>query len=235
MLKMQINNLSFGNSIFKGFNDKHGLMICGYEYGLSKKDTVNQTDEIINKRDTAIFTFANKTNFLGEYFWTIPYDNRIATWFELWGHPLDRAGLGGDFEKSIVQTNWANSQANNMNGDYLRLVEPENISYFIEQVKFLQPSLIFFMGSKLINFLNDSKVLPKFKEILGEQIGEIKAIQKKSEHRSFKVTFQKFENCQVVCFPHPSASRGLSLNYIAQYKPEMNELLVEYKKKRYFD
>ncbi len=32
------DNLNLGNSIFKGLNDKHGLVICGYEYGWSKSD-----------------------------------------------------------------------------------------------------------------------------------------------------------------------------------------------------
>ena len=225
---------SFGNSIFKGLNDKNGLMICGYEYGYSKKDENHQTDELLNNRKNVIFTFANKEAFLGEYFWTIPYDNRIAKWFEVWGHPLDRVSLGGDFEKSIVQTNWSDSQNNNMGGKYSWLLDEENIDNFINQVEFLKPSIIFFMGSKLIDFLNNEKVFSRFESIVGNAVGDRKFIQKESSGTRFKIHFQRFEQCQVVCFPHPSASRGLSLEYITQFKPEMDKLLQEYKQKRGF-
>lgn len=229
------DNLNLGNSIFQGFNDKNGLMICGYEYGYSKKDKKHQTDEWeANKDKNAVYTFANKENSLGEYFWTIPYDNRIAKWFELWGHSLDRVDLGGDFEKSIVQTNWSNSQNNNMGGKYSWLLDEENIDNFIGQVELLKPSVILFMGSKLIDFLNNSKVLPRFENIVGNVVENRKFVQKDSEGTRFKVHFQRFEKCQVVCFPHPSASRGLSLEYIAQFKPEMDKLLQEYKQKRGF-
>ncbi|MDO4427041.1 MAG: hypothetical protein Q4B88_02820 [Moraxella sp.] len=228
------NEHSFGNSIFKGLNDKNGLMICGYEYGYSTKDENHQTDELLSNRNNVVFTFANKVPFLGEYFWTIPYDNRIAKWFELWGHPLDRVDLGGDFEKSIVQTNWSDSQNNNMGGKYDWLLNKESIGNFIEQVEFLKPSVIFFMGSKLIDFLNNPKVLPRFEKIVGNVIENRKFVQKDSKGTRFKVHFQRFEQCQVVCFPHPSASRGLSLEYITQFKPEMDKLLQEYKQKRGF-
>ena len=33
-----MSDLNLSNSIFQGYNDKHGLMICGYEWGWSKTD-----------------------------------------------------------------------------------------------------------------------------------------------------------------------------------------------------
>ena len=33
-----MSDLNLSNSIFQGYNDKHGLMICGYEWGWSKAD-----------------------------------------------------------------------------------------------------------------------------------------------------------------------------------------------------
>lgn len=231
---MKLDDFSFGNSIFKGLNDEQGLLICGYEYGYSKEDEKHQTDEMIANKPNVVFTFANKEPFLGKYFWSIPYDNRIATWFEIWGHALNREGLGGNFEKSMVQINWANTQNNNMEGNYDRLLELEQIDNFISQVEYLKPSVILFMGSKLIDFLNHDEVFPRFENIVGKAIGDKIVVQKDSEGAKFKVTFQDFENCKVVCFPHPSASRGLSLEYIAQFKPEMDKLLQEYKQKRGF-
>ena len=35
-----MSDLNLSNSIFQGYNDKHGLMICGYEWGWSKADEV---------------------------------------------------------------------------------------------------------------------------------------------------------------------------------------------------
>lgn len=35
--KSNFDHLNLGNSIFTGFNDKEGLMICGCEWGFSKE------------------------------------------------------------------------------------------------------------------------------------------------------------------------------------------------------
>lgn len=33
-----MSDLNLGNSLFQGYNDQNGLMICGYEWGWSKAD-----------------------------------------------------------------------------------------------------------------------------------------------------------------------------------------------------
>lgn len=227
------DNLNLGNSIFQGFNDKNGLMICGYEYGYSKRDEQRdkyyQSDKLIDGKKDVIFTFTNKEVFLGEGFWAIRYDNRIAKWFELWGHSLDRTELGGNFEKSIMQTN-ISPTANKSVEDYGKIAE--NFDYLITHFEVLQPSLVLFMGRKLTDFINRQDNYEKFIKVVGNEVGQRQMVQK--EVGGFKVFFQDFEKCRTVCFPHPSGTRGLRDNYIAQFKPEMDKLLQEYKQKRGF-
>lgn len=101
-----MNELNLANSIFPGFNDQNGLMICGYEWGWSKADeAAYEQGEYTLPEEKVEHTFANKALYYGERAKTWRYDNAIKTWFDLWGHPLNEQGLGGAFEKSLVQTN----------------------------------------------------------------------------------------------------------------------------------
>lgn len=228
---MIYKDLNLGNTIFEGYNDKNGLMICGYEYGFSKADELNITEEMVQNKDKVKFTFANKTPFMGEYFWKIRYDNTIAKWFELWGHPLKREGLGGDFEKSIMQTNMADTQNTSVE-NYTHI--QSQIDNFIYHLDVLRPKLILFMGRQLTDYINHLDTLPKVERVLGKSVGVRRLVQKDSSGTKFKVFFQDFENCKTVCFPHPSGSRGLEDNYIAQFKPEMDKLIRAYKQNRNF-
>ena len=47
--------------------------------------------------------------------------------------------------------------------------------------------------------------------------------------KKFKVCFQEFEHCEIVCLSHASGVRGLTDEYIASFKPEMAEILNSYK------
>lgn len=221
--------LNLGNSIFERLNDRNGLMICGYEWGWSKEDEQNEQEGNIEFIPNAVCAFADKTPKMGTRAKTIRYDNAIKTWFELWGHPLDCNSLGGNFEKSIVQTNWADTLNNNMGGDYQRLLETEHVDNFIRHIDILRPKLILLMGSKLLDFLNSPHVLSRFEAVMG-LAEKPQSIQKEIQNAThFRIGFQNFERCKVACFPHPSASRGLSYEYIAQFKPEMDKLLQEFK------
>lgn len=50
-----------GNAIFPGFNDKRGVMICGYEYGYSKRDEYLEKEcrEELERKLDEILTFYN--------------------------------------------------------------------------------------------------------------------------------------------------------------------------------
>jgi len=134
--------LNIANSIFKGINDKKGLMICGYEWGFSKADQISTEKSEYN--EDAITIFSNKVPMYGEKSSQWKYDTRIINWFKLWGHPLSQIELGTDFEKSIVQTNWCNTKANKIEENYYhKLTNSTQLENFIFHIKELEPSLIF--------------------------------------------------------------------------------------------
>lgn len=58
---------SIENSLFPGFNDQNGLMICGYERGWSKADdTAYQNGDYQRPATKIKHTFANKALYYGE-------------------------------------------------------------------------------------------------------------------------------------------------------------------------
>ncbi|WP_169391766.1 MULTISPECIES: hypothetical protein [Psychrobacter] len=233
---MKSKNLNLGNSIFKGFNDQDGLMICGYEWGMSKQDQKDSQDNNLVEPEIDIeHTFANKARYWGERANTWRYDNNIKQWFELWGFPLDSNELGGNFEKSLVQTNWADTQGHSIHdSDADKYIMPEHVDNFIYHVNALRPKVILLMGSKLIDYLQNPAVLPKFIEVMGDITERRTVIQKPSSGTKFRVHFQSFEHCKVVGLPHPSGSFGISYDYIASFKPELSAILTEYKNLRNF-
>lgn len=234
---MSYENVNIGNSVFKGFNDKHGLMICGYEWGFSKADQEELNSESYQAPTEEIeHTFANKARHFGDIANKWRYDNTIKKWFELWGFPLNLEELGGDFEKSIVQTNWANTQGHSLsNSDYDKLLQREQVDNFLYHVEAFEPKIIMFMGSKMMDYLQYSDILERFKSIMGNNLEDRYIIQKDSISTKFKVHFQSFEKCEVIGLPHPSGSQGLSHEYIEQFKPEISKILNAYIEERGFE
>ena len=90
--KSNFDHLNLGNSIFTGFNDKEGLMICGCEWGFSKKDQRDWENGTYEKAQDVIHTFTDKTPVFGERTNTWPYDNNIKKWSTL--------GLGVESKRS---------------------------------------------------------------------------------------------------------------------------------------
>jgi hypothetical protein len=155
-------------------------------------------------------------------------------WFELFGHKLNRTGNGGDFEKCILQTNWCNTQDNKVQGNYWnKLLANDQVENFIEHLAHFRPKLIFFFGSELIKILQSDKVLPKFKDIMGCQVSALQLKTKPFDKRAFKIGFQSFASCDIVCFPHPSSTRGLSDRYIELFASEVGLLIENYKKYKF--
>lgn len=212
------------------FPEQHGgLMICGYEWGYSKEDERNDAlgvEQPVNH--DAGCTFANKVLCYGPRALKWRYDNIIMKWFGLWGHPLSRSEPMS-FERSIVQTNWCNTQAHAMDGDYSKLSEPEQIDNFIGHIDYFKPRVILFMGSRLIDALQGPAVRERFEAITGKCTKEASAQQKKFAGRRFKFVFQSFERCEVVGLPHPSSSHGISDDYITLFNDEMGSLLQRFK------
>lgn len=219
--------LDVGHSIFEGYNDSRGIMICGYEWGFDSNDQrATLEGREVAPDYSADSTFSYKAPRYGDAARTWPFDRRVIKWFELWGHPLDTSRVRTGFDKSLVQTNWCSSQARRMSGSIVsKLLEPKNAENFLRHAEKLRPSVILFMGTRLIDALNNKAILPKFETILGLKIGSVRDAKKSWEGRRFRIRFQSFENCEVVCLPHPSGTRGLSDGYIKLFKDEIGPRL----------
>lgn len=222
--------LNIGNSIFEGFNDKNGILLCGYEWGGDPSGEGPDFDRLKSHKHT----FSNKAPGYGDAILNEPYDRRLIKWFGLWGHPLSREGLGGNFEKSLIQTNWCDTQATDMRDVdvYGKLLDPLQVDNFLFHVATLEPRVIFFLGIKQLECLQHPDVLPKFERIAGKSLGEPNFVQKPFEGTRFKVGFQNFENIRVIALPHPSGTIGLHDSYLSLFKDEIGSILSEFKSSR---
>ena len=91
-------------------NREGGLLLCGLNHGYSKEDERQDAAGIDRSDPNKSFFSDGKVN---DY----PFRNRIVSWFSLWGYELARSKeKAGDFERSIVQTNWLQTCSNNMHG-----------------------------------------------------------------------------------------------------------------------
>ena len=226
--------LNIGNSVFPGLNDKNGLMICGYEWGFSEADQklVESGEEIFYDKD-AVTIFSNKSPAHGDRAFAWRYDNRIVKWFSLWGHPISRTALGGDFEKCIMQTNWCNTDGHKISENYFqKLTNPEQLENFIYHIQYFEPSLIFFMGSEMIHILQNPIVLERFSQVMGTPEEQPIIVQKPFSGRRFKIGFQSFKKCNVISMPHPSSSRGLNDDYISLFTDEIASLILDLKRRK---
>lgn len=226
------STLNLAHSIFTGHNDKRGLLICGYEWGFSKEDERQfaKGHQLPFFDKDAQTTFSNKTPAYGKRALAWRYDARINRWFELWGHSLSREDLGGSFEKSIVQSNWCNTQEHHIKDDYYaKLTDPAQVNNFLHHVAALDPAIIMFMGSVMIDVLQQPPILQRFTDIVGNQIKPLEKIQKNDSGRRFKIGFQKFSRCTVVSLPHPSSSRGLTDRYIGLFANEIGGLIAAFR------
>ena len=226
----KIYNVATG--IFPGFNDKQGIMLCGYEWGGGDEDV---TSEAVHADPSVVANlgviFSNKAAFYGRDANKWRYDERIREWFRIWGHELRRDGLGGDFEKCLLQTNWCDTQAPNMGGvNYqTKLLAPAQVENFIEHLKHFEPRVLMFFGSLMGRLLNATSVAPKVKEFLGADVQSLRYEKLPFNGRRFNVGFQTFERCQVISLPHPSGSRGLSPEYIKLFAPQIGKVISDFK------
>lgn len=220
---------NIATGIFRGLNDEEGIMICGYEWG--GIDELDETEENLCPKSDLGIIFSNKAPHYGEIANSWRYDRRIRIWFKLWGHELLREGIGGDFEKCILQTNWCNTQSQNMKGiNYWgKLLATDQIKNFINHVEHFRPKLIIFFGSAMANILNDKRALEPFVNIMGAITESLHFPSKPFDGKKFKVGFQSFEKCKVVSLPHPSGSRGLNDDYIKLFSSEISERIQEVK------
>jgi hypothetical protein len=206
-------------------NQQHGLMICGINWG---GDPANSSSV-----DPPSF-FSNEA--VNRY----PYRGRLLSWFSLFGHPLiTKEGHEGAFERSIVQTNWLDSQSPNMDNKSLYtecLSQWENLEFHIRT---LEPLLIIFLSVSLLETLNSSAILEKARAILCHEsdmlITSKEVFVDGKRLKRFRLGFQTFGETQIIALPHPTGSKGLNNKYISMFAPEIYPLIAAYKAKRGFN
>lgn len=215
-----MNNLNIANSIFSGLNDHEGIMICGYEWGGDGDE--NKENDTETHVENVVCTFSNKVPQYGEEANSWKYDRILRKWFEMWGHPLNREGIGSSFDRMIVQTNWCNTQNKKIEGNYWdKLLADDQVDNFLAHVNFFKPRLILFCGSQLIRILQHPKVLPPFVSVMGAITEELNFVSKPFDGRKFKIGFQSFEHCNLIGLPHPSGTHGLNDLYIRLFTDEI--------------
>lgn len=214
-----------GNSILPGFNDKQGIALCGYEWGYSKHDQYlddNHSHEIEIK-PAEIRSFYQKAQVCSS-----SYDLRIIRWFEFFGHPLGGNNGLSALDKSILQTNWCDSQAPSVS-DYNQFLAPGNLQNFLKTMDAYRPKILMLMGARQIQYLQNPVVKAPFSEIFGREIAPVEIQAKPFSGRKFRVAFQKFEDVNIISFPHPSGSRGLADDYIKLFSEKMKSILDKYR------
>ncbi|MCL2523076.1 MAG: hypothetical protein FWF20_00370 [Betaproteobacteria bacterium] len=219
-------------SKFQGFNDRNGIFLCGYEWG---GDDGGDNPDLVDRLRNIQHTFSNKALANGNVALNWKYDRNIIKWFRLWGHPLSTDALGGDFEKTIVQNNWCDTQAKHMKGVDIskKLLEQKHVDNFLSIVEALRPKVIFLFGIRQIECLQSPKILSRLESIVGKcQVYKQPNIKPFPCGRKFRVGFQTFENVEVVGLPHPSGSIGMQDDYIASFKNEIGGILSEFKKSK---
>jgi hypothetical protein len=205
-------------------NREAGLMVCGINWGGSP-------DEPSSGETASFFSDCSVNNY--------PYRNRLLTWFELFGHPLEtKSNQAGSFEKSIIQTNWLSNQSPNMNGKAIYaecIKEWGNFQYHLQE---LNPKIIIFLSVTLLEALNSLSHANIVHSLLGA--AEKPKYYKKSvqsngvQLKRFRVGAQKFKNAHIIALPHPTGSVGLSNDYIQAFKPEIFPIFEAYKYERKF-
>lgn len=222
-------DFNVGHSIFPGFNDRGGIVICGYEWGFSAKDEALENDA---ERYAEVKEHLASTQTFSSKGWDSPYDRRIHKWFSMFGQPLGEDGGFSDFDKCILQTNWCDDMDNQVS-DYEKFLSDANRANFLGIMREFRPSLVLFMGIKQIEYLQDARVKPAIEQLAGPEVSPLRFERKEEfDGKKFRLAFQEFENLSIIALPHPSGSMGLSDAYIDLFAAEIGEQIADFKRKR---
>jgi len=194
--------------------NKNGIMICGYEWGFSKEDQQAVRDGIYIQEEKSFFSDETVNDY--------PYRNRIVSWLRSLGLPLNSQNAG-ILEKSIVQTNWMDSQGYKVEGNiYIRLREQKQ--NFLNHLEYFKPKIVLFFGVRQLEVLN-KEILKDVEHVLGKTTKKERYIQKDIEDcKKYRIGFQSFENSEIIAFPHPATQGGLCDSYIELYKDEIKPI-----------
>ncbi len=200
-------------------NLSNGILICGINFGFSRKDEQLENRAVAPVAEPLSFfsdLAVNKTQFRA----------RILTWLSSWGLPFStQAGEEGEFERSFFQTNWLDTQTRSIKSDgpITNKTLVEESEGFLKLLEERHPSVIIFIGSQLIEALNDIRIRDRVVLILGPRSGNAEILTAELPQYAgtkFKMLVQQYGDTSIVSLPHPQAW-GLSNDYIAALKPPM--------------
>lgn len=191
-------------------NQSHGLMICGVNFGRDKND--ERLDAAgIDRSDPFKSFFSDKR--INDY----RFRNNIVKWFRLWGFALEQEeGRAGDLERSIVQTNWLASAANNVKELNVERECIQQAEPFLSLCERLQPRLLLLFSADPLRALASAELRQRAEQVFGPIQGEIEWVEKEApDVKAFKVGRLKFDKATVLSLPHATGTWGLSDQFIA--------------------
>lgn len=204
-------------------NSTGGLLLCGLNHGQTAKEAQLENDGIAASIERkSFFSDASVNDF--------KFRNTIARWFELWGYPLKQdEEVAGSFERSILQTNWLPTCTKNMHGLNVPSTYVADSEELLEVCRVLEPRVIFFFGSSLIEAFNDIELRQSVESIFGKRHGKAAWRQKDvfadgKRRIRFRFGFQHFDRLTIVSLPHPTGAHVAS-DYIEAFKAEMSEVI----------
>jgi hypothetical protein len=216
MLRHQVVTRDFPENL------RGGIMICGINFGYSVEDEKRENRGTLSGPEPLSFFSDKAVN-------NTRFRNRILTWLCSWGLEfVTRAGEEGAFERSFFQTNWLNTQTRSITSNGAISVETlvQEADAFLRLLEQRKPTVIIFVGSQLIEALNDIRIRERVVSILGERSGNAEIYRgdlPNYKGTKFKMLTQTFGQTRIISLPHPQA-RGLSDEYVASLKPPVHIL-----------
>ncbi len=198
-----------------------GIMICGINFGYSAADEARENAGITSEREPLSFFSDRLVNNHGHF------RNRVLDWISSWGFSFaTTAGEEGSFERSFFQTNWLDTQTRSVTSDQAINVETlvRESDSFLSLIQERKPSVIIFIGAKLIEAFNDIRIRERVVSILGRRSGNAEIYQADLPGyggKKFKLLAQRFGETQIIGLPHPQ-TRGLTNLYMAGLKPPIH-------------
>lgn len=195
-------------------------MICGINFGYSVEDEALEKSGVIAAQEPLSFFSDNAVN-------NTRFKNRVLAWLSSWGFEfVTENGKEGAFEHAFFQTNWLDTQTRSItsSGSITTGILVQESDGFLRLLETRKPSVIVFVGSLMIEALNDIKIRERVVSILGERSGNAKIYRAELPNYTgtkFKLLAQKFGETQVISLPHPQA-RGISDEYVAALKPPIH-------------
>jgi len=197
-----------------------GIMVCGINFGYSAEDESLEKAGVATELEPLSFFSDKAVN-------NTRFRNRVLAWLSSWSFEfVTQKGQEGAFEHAFFQTNWLDTQTRNITSDgtiTTKTLVDESDS-FLRLLERRKPSVIIFVGSLMIEALNDIKIRDRVVSILGERSGNAKVYRAELPNYTgtkFKLLAQKFGDTQIISLPHPQA-RGIADEYVAALKPPIH-------------